>query len=156
MAAIEELKKLIGKTDKPYLMEVEKGAIKRYAEAIGDPNPIYHDEEYARTSKHGTIICPHGFFGWPVKSRPHLSGVRKELLEATMKAGYKRLLDGGSEFDFLLPVRAGDTLAASGKIADVYEREGKAGKLIFAVTETTYINQNGDRVANVRSTLICS
>jgi acyl dehydratase len=154
--ATEELKKFIGKTDEPYIMEVEKGAIKRYAEAIGDPNPIYHDEEYARTSKHGIILSPPGFFGWPVKSRPHLSGVRKELLEAIMKAGYKRLLDGGSEFDFLLPVRAGDIMAASTRIADVYEREGKAGKLIFAVTETTYINQNGDRVAKVRSTLVCS
>lgn len=154
--AIEELKKFIGKTDEPYPMEVEKGAIKRYAEAVGDANPLYHDEEYARTSKYGTIICPPGFFGWPVKSRPHLSGVRKELLESIMKAGYKRLLDGGSDFEFMLPVRAGDILVATGGIADVYEREGKAGKLIFAVTEMTYINQNGDRVANVRSTLICS
>lgn len=154
--AIEELKKFIGRTDDPYIMDVEKGAIKRYAEAIGDPNPLYHDEEHAAKSRYGTIISPPGFFGWPVKSRPHLSGVRKELLEAIMKAGYKRLLDGGSEFDFLLPVRAGDTLAVSGRIADVYEREGKAGKLMFAVTETTYINQNGYRVARLRSTLVCS
>ena len=142
--------------DEPCFMEIEKGAIKRYAEAIGDPNPLYHDEEYARRTKHGTIICPPGFFGWPVKSRPHLSGVRKELLDAIINAGYKRLLDGGPEFEFLLHVRAGDILAASERIADVYEREGKAGKLIFAVTEITYINQNGDRVANVRSTVICS
>ncbi|MDO8784703.1 MAG: MaoC family dehydratase N-terminal domain-containing protein [Syntrophales bacterium] len=154
--AIEELKKFIGRTDEPYIVELEKGAIKRYAEAIDDQNPVYHDEEYAAESRYGTIISPPGFFGWPVKSRPHLSGVRKELLEAIMMAGYKRLLDGGSEFDFLLPVRTGDILAASGRIADVYEREGKAGKLMFAVTETTYINQNGDRVANVRSTLVCS
>ena len=155
MVSIEELRKFVGKMDEPYFMEVEKGAIKRYAEAIGDTNPIYHDEEYARRSKHGTMICPPGFFGWPVKERPHVSGVRKELLEAIMEAGYRRPLDGGPAFEFYLPVRAGDTLAASEKVVDVYERMGNAGKLVFAVTEITYINQNGDRVANVRSTVIC-
>ncbi|MFA4915721.1 MAG: MaoC family dehydratase N-terminal domain-containing protein [Syntrophales bacterium] len=154
--AIEELKKFIGKTDAPYLLDVEKGAIKRYAEAVGDLNPLYHDEEYARASKHGAIICPPGFFGWAVKSRPYLSETRQEVLENLAKAGYKHFLDGGTDFEFVLPVRAGDKLVASGRIADIYERDGKKGNLVFAVTEITYINQNGDQVATVRWTLVCS
>ena len=35
---------LIGRESKPVVHEVEKGAIRRFAEALGDPNPLYQDE----------------------------------------------------------------------------------------------------------------
>ena len=74
---------------------------------------------------------------------------------ATMaKAGYGRTLDGGAEYDFFHPVRAGDILAAVPKIIDIYERESKRGNIIFSVMETTYDNQNGNLVAKVRQTFI--
>ena len=63
----EEIKKLIGTSGHPTLYEVEKGAIRRFADAVDDPNPLYHDEEYARKSKYGSMIAPPGFFGWPLK-----------------------------------------------------------------------------------------
>ena len=42
-----EVIKLIGNAGDITIMEVEKGAIKRYVDAIGDFNPIYWDDEYA-------------------------------------------------------------------------------------------------------------
>ena len=44
-------------------MEVEKGAIKKYADAVDDHNPLYWDDEYAKNSRYGSIIAPPGFFG---------------------------------------------------------------------------------------------
>jgi len=44
----EEVTNLIGKVGDIMIMEVERGAIKRYADAVDDRNPVYWDEEYAR------------------------------------------------------------------------------------------------------------
>ena len=71
-----------------------------------------------------------------------------------VKAGLFRILDGGVDQEFYIPIRAGDTLTASTKIADIREREGKAGKMLFTTLETTYLNQNGDTVAVNRATVI--
>ena len=40
----------VGRTTPPTLCEVEKGAIRRFAESLGDYNPSYFDAEYARAS----------------------------------------------------------------------------------------------------------
>ena len=76
----DELKKLIGVPWEPQIFKVEEGAIKRYAEAIDDPNPLYNDVEYARKSKYGRLICPPGFTGWPQK-KAKLLGI--QVSEAT-------------------------------------------------------------------------
>jgi len=42
----------------PYLTEVTRDAVRHWAWAIGDRNPLYLDEEYAKASRHGGIIAP--------------------------------------------------------------------------------------------------
>ena len=42
---------------------VTEDFIKRYAFAIGDSNPLYHDVEYGKRSLHGSIIAPPIFQG---------------------------------------------------------------------------------------------
>ena len=54
----EEITAFIGKSEETVIMEVEKGAIKKFADAVDDPNPLYWDEEYARGSRYGSIIAP--------------------------------------------------------------------------------------------------
>ena len=152
----EEVTKFIGKTE-ARIFDVEKGAIKKYAEAIEDANPLYWDEEYARNSRYGSIIAPPGFWGWvPVdpatESEPFASRgsqrfvTRDEVLHALTKAGYSRVMDGGHTYEFLKPVRAGDTLAAVYKIADIVERKGRAGMFAILVQETRFTNQHGQLV----------
>ena len=153
----EEITKLIGKDGNIRIFEVEKGAIRKFADAVDDQNPLYWDEEYARNSRYGSIIAPPGFFGWPTKwtrGGPLFSESTVALKDALAKVGYSHLLDGGERFEFFNPVSAGDILTASWIIKDIMEREGKAGKTAFVITETTYTNQNGDLVAKVRQTLI--
>jgi len=158
----EEVAKLIGKAGETVVMEVEKGAIKRIADAIGDSNPLYWDEEYARNSRCGGIIAPPGFTGWPAKWRwnlylfymPQYSDLYREWVDAMDKAGYTGRLDGGWEFDFFQLVRAGDTLACTPKITDIVERQGKSGTLTLTTFEMTYINQNGDVVSKTRNNMI--
>ncbi len=85
---------------------------------------------------------------------PILSELRQEAGAASARAGYGRLLDGGIEYEFFYPIRAGDTLVASSIIKDIIGREGTTGKLVFVITETTYTNQRGDLVAKARGTMI--
>ena len=153
----QEATQLIGKAGGTVILEVEKGAIKKFADAIGDRNPLYWDEEYARNSRYGSIVAPPGFFGWPTKwkrAMPFFSELRQEVIDTITKAGYSRVLDGGIEFDFFQPVRAGDTLASVPRVASIQERETKSGKMILSIVETTYTNQNGDIVAKAHQTLI--
>ena len=148
----DSLKQYIGKVDPPHLREVEKGAIRRYADAVGDDNPLYYDEEYARKSRYGGIIAPPGFFGWAKKTISSSEGLIG-LIGAMIEAGYAGILDGGMAYDFYLPVRVGDTLVVSPKVADVALKEGKT-KMMIIRFEASYTNQNGDLVAKSYQTLI--
>jgi acyl dehydratase len=156
----EQVGNLIGKAQAPVIYEVERGAIRKYADAIADRNPLYWDEEHARNSRYGSIIAPPGFAGWPTQwtgAMPFLppSGIRGTVLETMAKLGYPRVLDGGVEFEFMLPVRAGDILVGSTKVLDIYERESKGSKMMFCVFEITYTNQNSAVAFKMRQTLIC-
>ena len=148
----DSLKQYIGKVDPPHLREVEKGAIRRYADAVGDDNPLYCDEEYARKSRYGCIIAPPGFFGWAKKTISSSEGL-VGLIGAMIEAGYAGILDGGMAYDFYLPVRVGDTIVVSPKVADVALKEGKT-KMMIIKFEASYTNQNGDLVAKSYQTLI--
>jgi len=148
----DSLKQYIGKVDPPHLREVEKGAIRRYADAVGDDNPLYYDEEYARKSRYGCIIAPPGFFGWAKKTISSSEGL-VGLIGAMIEAGYAGILDGGMAYDFYLPVRVGDTLVVSPKVADITLKEGKT-KMMILRFEASYTNQNGDLVAKSYQTLI--
>lgn len=151
---INELMGIIGSMTAPGINEVERGAIRRYVEAVDNPNPLYSDVEYARNSKYGEMICPPGFFGWPKKVHADAVEVMGPVFAAVLNAGLVRILDAGIEYDFFLPVHAGDTLTWYVKFADVKEREGKSGRMVFLTFEITYINQNGDTVAKTRETFL--
>ena len=159
----EEVTKFIGKKGPTSVFEVEREAIRRFADSVDDPNPLYYDEEYAKKSKYGTIIAPPGFISTPwFADRPRKWGARGEtapdetagVRAAVVKAGYGRVLDGGMEYEFFKPVKAGDTITFSSAISDIRVREGRTGKMAFIITETTYTNQNSEVVAKTRATSI--
>jgi acyl dehydratase len=151
---VAELRGLIGLTTQPVVNEVERGAIRRYADAVGDDNPLYTDVAYAGISRYGEILCPPGFFGWPTKVSDTVMEVMGAMFGILFKAGLFRILDGGREYEFYLPIRAGDTLTWYARFADVTEREGKSGKMVILTTELIYLNQNGDLVAKARPIFI--
>ena len=144
----DEMKKVIGVESEPSVYEIEKEPIRRWANAIGDTNPLYHDEAYARKHGYKSLIAPPGFiatYAFPVKAvKP------RERLAPSLTRG----LNGGNEYEFLKPIQAGDTITMTSKIADIFEREGRLGKMLFSITEHTYKNQHGEVVAKARFTSI--
>ena len=51
----------IGTETAPVTTDIEKGAIIKFAQAIGDSNPIYSDEAAARKTPYGTLVTPPTF-----------------------------------------------------------------------------------------------
>ncbi len=134
----------IGSESKPVTLEVEKGAISRFAEAIGDDNPLYNDEAAARKTHYGGLIAPPTF----------LRSMRAVRPELNFEIPFDRVLDGGSDWEYFQPVRAGDRITALAKITDIMERTGRLGLMIFITTVITYTNQFDEIAATQTNTSI--
>ena len=57
----EMIKQAIGQKSAPTTVDIEKGAIIKFAQAIEDDNPVYNDEKAARESRYGGLIAPPTF-----------------------------------------------------------------------------------------------
>src|SRR5258708_16896293 len=110
-------KNAIGRSSPPTLNEVEKGAIRRFAEALGDYNPIYYDEEYARASGYPGIVAPP-----TLPASFHSAAELRELLGV----GIKSLLHADQAFDYERPILAGDRIYVSTRAAAVLQTTGPA------------------------------
>ena len=141
-AITQEMREAIGQESEPMTSEIEKGAIIKFARAIGDDNPLYSDEEFARASRFGGIIAPPTF----------LRSVRAPRPPREFSSQFSAGLDGGSEWTYFESVRPGDRITVTAKIADFNERKGRLGTMLFTIRETRYANQLGQTVAIQRGT----
>ncbi len=142
----DEMKAAVGVESEPSVYEIERSSIRRWAEAIGDTNPLYRDEEYARSKGYRSIVAPPGFiaqYAFPVKAGGGGGG---------FKSPFTRNLNGGNEYEFFKPVQAGDTITSTSKLVELRERDGRMGKMLISISETTYKNQDGEIVAKARGT----
>ena len=138
---------MLGVEAKPEVWEVEKGHIIKFAQAIGDPNPLWNDEEYASKSRYGSIIAPHTFF--------IDNGVIKFVdILMTVKCPLTRLLNGGTEIEYYVPIKPGDKITTVAKLADIQEKVGGSGRLLLLTVEVTFTNQRGELVARCKDTFI--
>jgi N-terminal half of MaoC dehydratase len=132
-SVLERLKARVGVDGPVITAPVEAGHVRRFAEAIGDPNPRWGKEA-------------------PPTFLVALAPVSLHLAEAEEYG--KGWLNGGNRFEYFAPVMIGDQITAKGRVADVYEKEGSTGNLLFIIFETDYTNQKGELVARLRGTAI--
>jgi hypothetical protein len=130
---LDRLRARIGVDAAPAEALVEAGHLKRFAEAIGDPNPRWTKEA-------------------PPTFLVALAPASLHLPEAEEYG--KGWLNGGNRFEYFEPVKVGDRISATGRVADVYEKQGSGGNLLFIIFETDYVNQQGRLVAKLRGTAI--
>jgi acyl dehydratase len=138
----EEARKQIGKLGEARTLDVERGAIRRFAEAIGDDNPVFNNEREARKTRFGGMIAPPTF----------CRSLSAAIVDVKLDMQSFRGLDGGSDWEYLEPIRPGDRITVQTKIADLRESEGRLGPMVFITTETTYTNQFGQVCVIQRST----
>jgi len=130
----DDMRAMIGTETSRVVHEVDKTMLSRIAEAIGDADPRWQQE-----AAPGFVLAAMVTGGGelPDKLFP-----------------MQRRVAGGGDWEFLLPIRVGDVITCSTKLADIYEREGKAGKLLFIQAETMITNQRGELAARGKSSLI--
>jgi acyl dehydratase len=121
--------------------EVEKGAVRRFAEAIGENNPLYLDEAYAQAHGYARVIAPPTF---PTTFRIPLN----------LNIEASRFLHGEQEYTYMRPIVAGDVIRCVSTITDVYEKQGSLGAMTFLVSEIRGSNLHGEPVFTGRSLAI--
>jgi acyl dehydratase len=136
---------LIGRESEPVLHEVEKGAIRRFAEALGDPNPIYVDEVAARAAGYPSLVAPPTFA---------VALTSNERFRHSLDLGTRSILHGEQQFEFTRPVVAGDRITVRSKVADVQERAGASGPMDVIVVEDEGRDDKGELVFRTRAMLI--
>ena len=148
---------------------VERGAVRRYAQAIMDEDPIF-SEPCANNARFGGPVAPplfptHMFRRAFGKSDPLQDRARDpdfDGLAATSAQGlpelepmkHLALLNGGSEIEFFRYARHGETVRLRSRYADITEKESSKGAMIFVVIETEYRNGDDELLMKVRRTLI--
>jgi acyl dehydratase len=139
-------KTLIGKeyaASPPY--EVGREKIRDFATAIGDFNPLYHDEAAAKAAGYDDIIAPPTFlttlgfkFGPQVVGDPELG------------LNYAMVVHGEQEFELTRPIKPGDVLVGKPKITSIAAR----GKNEFMIYEASIETTSGEKVAVARSIIV--
>ncbi len=138
---------------------VEATHIMMFARSIGDPNPIYADEEYAASTEVGHIIAPPTFaqasaqFDPDYPLRPKIGG--PWFGSGAKPTGIKRESSGGGgggnggglhaeqHFEYHRHIGPGDVLTATTRPGETWEKQSKrAGKLVFRESITEYRDQN--------------
>jgi acyl dehydratase len=165
----DAVRALIGVESEPVTAfeAVEPGAVRRFVQAIMDDDPIYWNAEAATVRGYDGPVAPPLFPGFVFRRAPGtpdpLDRVKENPdFDGIGGAGGGRLppipnlpvrtLNGGVEAEFFALARHGDRITAQSRYADIYEREGRTGKMVFIVTETTYTNQDGQVLAKIRNT----
>ena len=141
-----ELKALLNKPGEREVFDVEKGRVKFFAQAIGDENPIYTDPEFAASTRFHDLIAPPLFL-----MDSGLSTYVEYILQFNPLTAN---INGGSEVEYFLPIKVGDTITTEPMITSLEEKDGRSGKLLLVTVQVTFHNQNGDLVSRIKNTFV--
>jgi hypothetical protein len=134
---------VVGLTDEPFEMVLERGKIREFARATMSSHPAYLSDPAPVVPP--TFLTTTSF--WMPPGQSVFAKIRLDL---------RRVLHGGQEYVFHgPPPRAGTVLRAQTRVADVFEKEGRrGGTMTFVVTVTEFRDPHGRLVAEARSTVI--
>ena len=143
---IADLQKRIGvkieNTVEPWNYEATRDAIRHYAHGIGDDNPLWCDPDYAKNTKHGTIVALPSFM----------------FSTSRIVSGYCGGLSGvhamwaGADWTWHKPVLRNDQIHTEAYLKDLIEHQTRfAGRSFQQIYHVDFYNQDGDKVSEADS-----
>ncbi len=133
---------VIERPPQPHVEEATKDTIRHFAWGMGDPNPLYLDEEYATASPAGSIVAP-----------PAMLYAFDRII-----SGYVGGLPGvhalfaGTEFRWHDWIRRGDSITARAQLKDIELKDSQFSRRALKQTYLVeFLNQKGDLVADADS-----
>ncbi len=125
--------------------EVGREKIREFADAIGDPNPVYRDRRGRRALGHPDVIAPPTF---PIVVSMRASAAA--IFDPDLGLDYSRVVHGEQRFVFARPVRAGDRLVATLSIDSI---RTVAGNDILG-TRTEIVTEAGEPVVTAHAVIV--
>jgi acyl dehydratase len=125
--------------------------IRHWVDALDDQNPVYLDEEFAATTRHGGIVAPPAMLQAWSMPRPKIEGIaerggapgemnRDNPIPMLDDAGYVGTLATNSELEFVRYLRPGDHLHLTTEVESISNRKTTSlGKGYFLTWVTTYM-----------------
>lgn len=144
---------------------VEQGAVRRFAQAIMDIDPIYMNEEYTRATRYETPVAPPLFpvamlrapFGSNDLVNERASQAYFDGVVDTTSLGLPRLplvnsaqLTGTAEVELYRLMHHGEKVWVQSRYKDIYERETSKGTMLFVIIETDFKDAAGGLVCRFR------
>jgi acyl dehydratase len=126
--------------------EVARDRIRQFADAIGDPNPVYRDEEAAKALGYPDVIAPPTFlttiqFRFPTAT---------PILDPEFGLDYSRVVHGEQRYVHHRPTRPGDRLTLTATIEDV--RDAGSNELVIVRQEVA--TEDGEPISTGWSTIV--
>jgi acyl dehydratase len=127
----------------PY--EVSRVKIAEFADAIGDPSPLYRDREAARAAGYPDVIAPPTF---PIVIAVAASA--RVIADPGLGLNYAMVVHGEERFEYSRQIVAGDVLTAEATITGIRD----AGRNTLLTTKTEIRTAaGGEHVCTATSTL---
>ena len=109
---------LVGTETPAFTVEVERGAIRRFAEAIGDDNPLFRDPDVARSYGYADVLAPPTF---PTSFRLPDDPIWISGLDR------RRIVAGEMSFETRHPITAGMVLTCRMRLTGIEDKAGRKG-----------------------------
>ena len=129
-----------------HTFEVTARDIRRFADAIDDPDPAAREGRLA-----SPLFCHALAFEDVPAATLRADGLPREL---DVPLPTERAVGGGSRYEVGEAIRPGDVITVHKVIEDIYVKRGSSGDLVFVVLVTTFTNQTGALVARERGTFV--
>ncbi len=127
----------------PY--EVSRVKVAEFADAIGDPNPVFHDRAAAQAAGYPDVVAPPTFAVVVA-----MASSRTAVGDPGLGLNYAMVVHGEQRFDYSRPLRAGDVVTAQSTISAIRE----VGSITMLTTETQIRTVDGEHVCTGFSTLV--
>lgn len=131
-------------------------AIRYFAHAIGDRNPLYLDADFARSHGHPDVVAPPTLV---CETNQYMTGERDAEGSIGHSWGIEipgtRVVRGGNSYEFHAFAGPATVLTVTWAVADAVERSTSSGAAILILTsEASYRDQHGVLLATNTETLI--
>jgi uncharacterized protein len=153
------LRGCIGRTSPLTRLEIMTASdVRRYIDATGDANPLWLDDDFARSAGYWSRLLPPTLVGWvPFSFREGDSAsgadatdLRRQL---PLPEGYTNVRNAGSETEWLQPAYVGEQLSTQSRIVDIVARQGRTGLGIYITQEEQILNSQQEIVMRRRHTV---
>jgi acyl dehydratase len=153
----EELKAWIGReAHYPAREELGRASIRYFALALGDDNPLYLDDGYAREAGYPSVIAPPTLICETCQyAHPPLNEDGYIGHEWMLPIRGCRLIRAGNEYEFMRAILPTDHISVKWTLEDIVERSRSGGGTqLFVRSVARYRDAAGELVAVNRETIV--